>query len=69
LLTIEFVVQLAVSPGVLIGYLRLLLVAERMECSSGPHSPGLAKVTAVSLLVVGCMGWVHDTPGMMFDTC
>ena len=47
----------------LIGYLRSLLVAERMECSS----PGLVKVTAVSLLVVGCVGWVFDTPGMEFE--
>ena len=63
---IEFV-QLVVTPGVLIGYLRLLLVAEHKECGSGPHSPGMAKVTAVSLLVVGYVGWVFDTPGMEFE--
>ena len=45
----------------------LLLVVEHGEYSSGIRPPGLTIVSVVSLLVVGCMCWVLDTPGMLFD--
>ena len=63
---IESVALLSVSPGMLIDCLPSLLVVERMEYHSGSHAPGLATVSVASL-VVGCIGWLLGTPGMMFD--
>ena len=66
---IEFVVQLAVSPGMPIEYLRLLFVAESLDCKSGLRPPGLAIVSVVSLLGVDCMGWTLETPGILHEHC